>query len=109
MPPLGFDRGKAHDRKGQDNQGNTGQGRPEASSSQIAHAQEKGGRKAFQRLISAGRMRFGPALKQNHFFFKPEKNDQGHHQGEPMMKKARITTMGCRPAGKPGAPGRSAK
>ena len=44
--------------------------------------------KAFQRLISSGRLWTCPTLEQDHLLLEAEKNDQRHHKGEPDNEKS---------------------
>ena len=87
MPPHGFGRRKAHDGKGQNDQGGAGQGSAQASPSQVADAQQKSGHKRFPAADFAGLHQLGPGLKLSHFLLKAEKYNQRHNHRKPHNKK----------------------
>ena len=76
MPSHGFGRREAHDGKGQNDQGGTGQGRAQASPSQVADAQQESSHKRFPAADLTGLNQLGAGLQSSHFFLKAEKYDQ---------------------------------
>ena len=69
MAAGAFNRCKAHDCKGQNDQGDTGQQGPQATATEVADPQKKGRHESFPATDFAGCQMFGPTLELNHFFF----------------------------------------
>jgi hypothetical protein len=83
MVPQGFDRGEAHDRKRQNDEGRTGERRAQAPAAQVAHPEQEGRHEGLPApdLAALGAAR--PGLEACDFLLEAEKDDQRHDQGQP--------------------------
>ena len=83
MVPQGFDRGEAHDRERQNDEGGAGERRAQAPPAQVAHPEHEGRHEGFPApdLAALGAAR--PGLEAGDFLLEAEEDDQRHDQGQP--------------------------